>query len=315
MRLHNIWKKALHKILHILLLLDTIVILYISVYCIYNYTSGTDYTPTKYDTLELFGINHPNLIPANTGSDPNQQPPVKPDTPTPFNTRLAQEQLHYSTPNKLMQAIIDNKSLTDITSIIASGIDINATDNFGNTALSYAIFRNDNRLIKLLINHGAKTYIKNNSDLYPSTIAFANNYYTISSLITYPDNYDNNGIRTREAIIKDYRHIEYPADIPQKTVYVLFLSCLGMVRNQPPDYRPLSKILRNYIYFFAITYLILFFLYFFAIFYYLPPAQSPYLYLKANYTRDLYEWGKALLYLLPTIAAHIFIRKAYIFKD
>ncbi len=311
MLLHNIGK----KVLHILLLLDTIVILYISVYCIYNYTSGTDYTPTKYDTLELFGINHPNLIPANTGSDPNQQPPVKPDTPTPFNTRLAQEQLHYSTPNKLMQAIIDNKSLTDITSIIASGIDINATDNFGNTALSYAIFRNDNRLIKLLINHGAKTYIKNNSDLYPSTIAFANNYYTISSLITHPENYDNNGIKNREALIKDYRHIETPEETPGLIICFLILSSLGILRKMIPDYRPLPKILREFAYYYAIAYLILFFLYFFSIFYYLLPNQSPYLYLKANFTRDLYDCGKISLYLLGAIAANIFIRKSYIFKD
>lgn len=63
---------------------------------------------------------------------------------------------YFSTP--LHYAVRYDCSNEMIQSMICSGLNINATNYFGETPLHYAIYRNDSRIVRLLLENGADAY-------------------------------------------------------------------------------------------------------------------------------------------------------------
>lgn len=59
--------------------------------------------------------------------------------------------LHYAVRYSCSNEMIEN--------MICSGIDVNTTNYYGETPLHYAIFRNDPRIVKLLLEKGANPYM------------------------------------------------------------------------------------------------------------------------------------------------------------
>ena len=50
-------------------------------------------------------------------------------------------------------------------------IDVNAKDEYGNTALHFAVMRNDVKLMKYLLKHGARIDVKNTFGESPMSLA------------------------------------------------------------------------------------------------------------------------------------------------
>ena len=165
-----------NRVLKVTLLVDLVLILIVGSYCLYKYIGGDEIVPPAAD-LEY--------------------------NPQPFNKELAKEVLDYQDPNPLMSAIATDQPLAAIQKILDSGIDVNAQDATGNTALHYAIFRENRKLIKLLLNHGADVDIENNKDKPSWELSFKYSLLSTSSILVFPEDYDDNGIITRAAIIKD----------------------------------------------------------------------------------------------------------------
>ena len=221
-----------NRILKITLLVDLVLILIVGSYCLYKYIGGDEIVPPAAD-LEY--------------------------TPQPFNKELAREVLDYQDPNPLMSAIATDQPLAAIQKILDSGIDVNAQDATGNTALHYAIFRENRKLIKLLLNHGADVDIKNNKDIYPVRLSFDYSLDQTSSILVFPEDYDDNGIITRAGIL---RHTLNHNFIDKFLLHIFTFLILGIViasRNNQPDYRPFRKII-TYIIRFSVIFISLLFI-------------------------------------------------------
>ena len=165
-----------NRVLKITLLVDLVLILLVGSYCLYKYIGGDEIVPPAAD-LEY--------------------------NPQPFNKELAREVLDYQDPNQLMSAIATDQPIAAIQKILDSGIDVNAQDATGNTALHYAIFREDRKLLKLLLNHGSNRRIKNHKEQSCTDVSFQISPRKIGFIIIAPEDYDDNGIITRAALIKD----------------------------------------------------------------------------------------------------------------
>ncbi len=221
-----------NRVLKITLLVDLVLILLVGSYCLYKYIGGDEIVPPAAD-LEY--------------------------NPQPFNKELAKEVLDYQDPNPLMSAIATDQPLTEIQKILDSGIDINAQDATGNTALHYAIFREDRKLIKLLLNKGADKHIVNNKDIYPVRLSFDYSLDQTSSILVFPEDYDDNGIITRAGIL---RHTLNHNFIDKFLLHIFTFLILGIViasRNNQPDYRPFRKII-TYIIRFSVIFISLLFI-------------------------------------------------------
>ncbi len=160
-------------------------------------------------------------------------PPEEQDlTPKPFDPVEAKKILHYKNPNPVMQAIIDNRPLSEIAALLDSGIDVNAEDDAKNTALNYAIFCENKPVIKLLLNKGGKegyeAYIFDKSPVEPIWYHFKN--YSVPRLMLNPENYDDNGIITTQAIINQSTKDPTPYAILHTSYLILLVSSILLFR-------------------------------------------------------------------------------------
>ncbi len=165
-----------NRVLKITLLVDLVLILIVGSYCLYKYIGGDEIVPPAAD-LEY--------------------------NPQPFNKELAKEVLDYQDPNPLMSAIVTDQPLAAIQKILDSGIDVNTQDATGNTALHYAIFREDRKLIKLLLNHGADEDIKNNNDQDCIDISYKISPRKKIGVEISPDNYFCLNLISKNELITD----------------------------------------------------------------------------------------------------------------
>ncbi len=277
-----------NRVLKITLLVDLVLILIVGSYCLYKYIGGDEIVPPAAD-LEY--------------------------NPQPFNKELAKEVLDYQDPNPLMSAIVTDQPLTEIQKILDSGIDVNAQDATGNTALHYAIFRENRKLIKLLLNHGSNRRIKNHKEQSCTDVSFQISPRKIGFIIIAPEDYDDNGIITRTALIKD----SVKAPIP---LYIITIPLYIMILNGALSLRSILNInyLKSYIIpkttgellleLFNVIFIVLSLIiitYSITIF----TLEYPFQYLSANILRDLKSLGGLTLAVIGLRLAIIIFGKLF----
>jgi ankyrin repeat protein len=84
----------------------------------------------------------------------------------------------------LMMASMYRRSDKVLTLLIDKGVDINARNSYGKTALMYAVINNDCRSVKRLTSFGADTSIKDNEGKTALDIAKENNFKKISTFLS-----------------------------------------------------------------------------------------------------------------------------------
>ena len=279
-----------NRILKITLLVDLVLILLVGSYCLYKYIGGDEIVPPAAD-LEY--------------------------TPQPFNKELAREVLDYQDPNPLMSAIDTDQPLSAIQEILGSGIDVNAQDTTGNTALHYAIFREDRKLLKLLLNHGSNRRIKNHKEQSCTDVSFQISPRKIGFIIIAPEDYDDNGIITRAALIKDSVKAPIPLYIILVPLYIMTINGALSIRTALNGSSSQKHIIDTStgalilelikIVFFTLS--IIATAYIIAIF----TLEYPFQYLSANILRDLKPAGELTLAVIGLRLGTITIVK--IFSD
>ncbi len=268
-----------NRILKITLLFDLVLILLVGSYCLYKYIGGDEIVPPAAD-LEY--------------------------TPQPFNQKLAKEVLDYQDPNPLMSAIVTDQPLTEIQKILDSGIDVNAQDATGNTALHYAVFREDRKLIKLLLNHGSNRRIKNHKEQSCTDVSFQISPRKIGFIIIAPEDYDDNGIITRASILRHTLEHSFSIDFLIPYYFVPLILCIvWAARSNCPDHRSLKTISRFFLSYNIISLSLILISYVFYIF----SRDYPYQYIINSFPNELIGIAGCLLFTLAAYIAYLLSRR------
>ncbi len=214
--------------------------------------------------------------------------------PKPFDPVEAKEILNYKNPNPVMQAIIDNRPLSEIKTLLNSGIDINAEDDGHNTALNYAILCENKPIIKFLLDNGGKKGIKGyeNDPLFGRQLIPVYYHYTdlsVPDLYLHPDHYDDNGIIKKETLIKKATDNETPLNILYYPCAILLFGTIIFAKHglmphhvEYAQSKPLSGHFHTYVlalFVIASVTVIIYFCYIFSM-------NLPFQYLKAHLLRD-----------------------------
>ncbi len=218
-------------------------------------------------------------------------PEEKDLTPKTFDPVDGKKRLHYKNPNPVMQAIIDNRPLSEIAALLDSGIDVNAEDNSQNTALNYAIFCENKPVIKLLLNKGGKEgdEIHNFNETEKDVIWYHFENPSVPRLLLNPEDYDDNGIITTQAIIRQSTDNETPLNILYYPCAILLFGTIIFAKHglmphhvEYAQSKPLSGHFRTYVlalFVIASVTVIIYFCYIFSM-------NLPFQYLKAHLLRD-----------------------------
>ncbi len=269
-----------NRVLKITLLVDLVLILIVGSYCLYKYIGGDEIVPPAAD-LEY--------------------------TPQPFNQKLAKEVLDYQDPNPLMSAIATDQPLSAIQEILGSGIDVNAQDATGNTALHYAIFREDRKLIKLLLNHGADVDIKNNKDIYPVRLSFDYSLDQTSSILVFPEDYDDNGIITRAGLLRStFKSTQLFILIAPSVIFSLIFALIA-IKTSGEEESTISDFFISSVQVYFVIFSATILIYYYKIF----TLKYPYQYIITYTLRDFFVTGIALLILIITYLAYLGMRQIH----
>ncbi len=218
-------------------------------------------------------------------------PEEKDLAPKPFDPVEAKEILNYKNPNPVMQAIIDNRPLSEIKALLNSGIDINAQDDAQNTALNYAILCENKPVIKLLINKGGKWgyQIHKFGEHRKGVTGYIYTDHSVIDLYLHPDHYDDNGIIKKEILIKKATDNETPLNILYYPCAILLFGTIIFAKHglmphhvEYAQSKPLSGHFRTYVitlFVIASLTVIIYFCYIFSM-------NLPFQYLKAHLLRD-----------------------------